>query len=194
METKDKLIWKIQRWFRWEAKYLHKDIIKGIKNLWKWFPLVWKDRDWDHHFIFETLKFKITNTANYIKSHDRYVGADRDYEVMMTCVRLIEKIQEEDYDGEWGNYINQKMTMKEIEGESSKILDFEIISENFKTYFDKYPNVHKKALAASSGAERWPYSEISDQTLAMWMSHYNHRKAKRILFTLMERNIEKWWD
>ena len=52
----------------------------------------------------------------------------------------------------------------------------------------------KKALAASSGAERWPYSEISDQTLAMWMSHYNHRRAKRILFTLMERNIEKWWD
>ena len=135
METKDKLIWKIQRWFRWEAKYLHKDIIKGIKNLWKWFPLVWKDRDWDHHFILETLKFKIVNTANYIKSHDRYVGADRDYEVMMTCVRLIEKIQEEDYDGEWGNYINQKMTTKEIEGESSKILDFEIISENFKIYF-----------------------------------------------------------
>ena len=194
METKDKLIWKIQRWFRWEAKYLHKDIIKGIKNLWKWLPLVWKDRDWDHHFILETLKFKIVNTANYIKSHDRYVGADRDYEVMMTCVRLIEKIQEEDYDGEWGNYINQKMTTKEIEGESSKILDFEIISENFKTYFDKYPNVHKKALAASSGAERWPYSEISDQTLAMWMSHDNHRRAKRILFTLMERNIEKWWD
>ena len=194
METKDKLIWKIQRWFRWEAKHLHKDIIKGIKNLWKWFLLVWKDRDWDHHFIFETLKFKIANTANYIKSHDRYVGADRDYEVMMTCVRLIEKIQEEDYDGEWGNYINQKMTTKEIEGESSKILDFEIISENFKTYFDRYPNVHKKALAASSGAERWPYSEISDQTLAMWMSHYNHRRAKRILFTLMERNIEKWWD
>ena len=194
METKDKLIWKIQRWFRWEAKYLHKDIIKGIKNLWKWFPLVWKDRDWDHHFILETLKFKIVNTANYIKSHDRYVGADRDYEVMMTCVRLIEKIQEEDYDGEWGNYINQKMTTKEIEGESSKILDFEIISENFKAYFDKYPNVHKKALVASSGAERWSYSEISDQTLAMWMSHYNHRRAKRILFTLMERNIEKWWD
>jgi hypothetical protein len=194
METKDKLIWKIQRWFQWEAKHLHKDIIKGIKNLWKWFPLVWKDRDWDHHFILETLKFKIVNTANYIKSHDRYVGVDRDYEVMMTCVRLIEKIQEEVYDGEWCNYVNQKMTTKEIEGESSKILDFEIISENFKTYFDRYPNVHKKALAASSGAERWPYSEISDQTLAMWMSHYNHRRAKRILFTLMERNIEKWWD
>jgi hypothetical protein len=124
MKEYNEWYWKLYRWFKWDAKHAHRDIAQGFRNLWKWFPLVWKDRDWDHHFIFETLKFKITNTANYIKSHDRYVGADRDYEVMMTCVRLIEKIQEEDYDGEWGNYINQKMTMKEIEGESSKILDF----------------------------------------------------------------------
>lgn len=190
MEMEDKLVWKIGRWFRWEAKHLHKDIIKGFKNLWKWFLLVWRDRDWDHHFIFEVLKFKIKNTANYIKSNDRYVGADRDYEIMMTCVRLIEKIQSEEYDGEWSDYSNQKMFIEEV----SRTLSFETISEDFGAYFAKYPNVHKRALAASSGGGRWPYSEVSDQTLAMWMGHYNHTRAMRILFTLMDRNIEKWWD
>jgi len=199
MEIEDKLIWKIQRWFRQEAPYLHRTIANGIKNLWRWFPLVWKDRDWDHHYIFEVLKFKIENTSKYVRSKDRYVGVERDSEIMMTCVRLIDKVQNEIYDGEWYEYVDQKMITEEVEeGEEGNIklvkVDFEITSENFKSYFKKYPNVYKKALAASSGAERWPYTEISDQSLAMWMSHYNHKRAKRILFTLMERNIENWWD
>ena len=199
MEIEDKLIWKIQRWFRQEAPYLHRTIANGIKNLWRWFPLVWKDRDWDHHYIFEVLKFKIENTSKYVRSKDRYVGVERDSEIMMTCVRLIDKVQNEIYDGEWYEYVDQKMITEEVEeGEEGNIklvkVDFEITSENFKSYFKKYPNGYKKALAASSGAERWPYTEISDQSLAMWMSHYNHKRAKRILFTLMERNIENWWD
>jgi hypothetical protein len=193
MEEKDKLIWKIQRWFLWEAKHLHRDIIKGIKNLWKWLPLVWKDRDWDHHFIFETLKFKIQNTAKYIKDKDRYVGAERDYEVMMTCVRLIQKIQDEEYDGEWTDYLNEKMIFKKEESGDMSILEFETISENFQSYYNKYPLVYKRALIASRGS-KWPYTDISDETISMWMCHYNHTRAKRILFTLMERNIEKWWD
>jgi len=194
METEDKLIWKIQRWFRQEAPYLHRTIANGIKNLWRWFPLVWKDRDWDHHYIFEVLKFKIANTAKYVGLKDRYVGADRDSEIMMTCVRLIDKVQNEIYDGEWYEYTDQKMITEEVEGGNIRIVDFEIISENFKAYFEKYPNVYKKALAASSGKERWPYTVVSDNSLAMWMSHYNHKRAKRILFTIMERNIENWWD
>ena len=194
MEIEDKLIWKIQRWFRQEAPYLHRTIANGIKNLWRWFPLVWKDRDWDHHYIFEVLKFKISNTAKYVGSKDRYVGAGRDSEIMMTCVRLMNKVQNEIYDGEWYEYTDQKMITEEVEGENIKVIDFEIISERFKVYFEKYPIVYKKALAASSVKEKWPYTEVSDNSLAMWMSHYNHKRAKRILFTLMERNIEKWWD
>ena len=32
--------WKLYRWFKWEFKYLHRDIAQGIKNLWKWFPII----------------------------------------------------------------------------------------------------------------------------------------------------------
>lgn len=193
METKDKLIWKIRRWFRWEAKHLHRDIAKGFKNLWEWFPIVWKDRDWDHHFILEVLKFKIQKNAKYIKNKDRYVGAERDSEIMMTCARLIQKIQDEEYDGEWANYLNEKMIFKKEESGDRSVLEFETISEDFQAYFNKYPLVYKRALIAS-GESEWRYTTISDKTISMWMSHYNHSRAKRILFALMERNIERWWD
>lgn len=191
---KDKTIWKIRRWILNDLPYLHKDLAKGIKNLWKWFPLVWKDRDWDNHFIFEALKFKIENTAKYIKKNDRYVGCERDVQIMMTCVRLIEKIQDQFYDLEHHYYMEQKFSFEKVEGSDLSELKIETTSENLSDYFSKHPNVYRRALKSSITKEKWYYSEVSNQTLAMWMGHYNHNRARRILFSLMERNIEKWWD
>ena len=190
----DKTIWKIRRWILNDLPYLHKDLAKGIKNLWKWFPLVWKDRDWDDHFIFEALKFKIKNTAKYIKKNDRYIGCERDVQIMMTCVRLIEKIQDQFYDLEHTDYMEQEFSFEKIENSDLSKLNIETISQNLSDYFSKHPNIYRRALKSSITKEKWHYSEISDQTLAMWMAHYNHNRARKILFALMERNIEKWWD
>ena len=186
--------WKLYRWFRWDAKHAHRDIAQGFRNLWKWFPLIWKDRDWDDHFIFEALKFKIENTAKYIEKNNRYIGCERDVQTMMTCVRLIEKIQNQFYDLEHTDYMDQKFSFEKIEDSDLSKLNIETISENLSDYFSKHPNIHRRALKSSITREKWHYSEVSDQTLAMWMSHYNHNRARKILFALMERNIEKWWD
>ena len=186
--------WKLYRWFRWDAKHAHRDIAQGFRNLWKWFPLVWKDRDWDDHFIFEALKFKIENTAKYIKKNDRYIGCERDVQIMMTCVGLIEKIQDQFYDLEHTDYMDQKFSFEKIENSDLSKLNIETISQNLSDYFSKHPNTYRRALKSSMTREKGHYSEVSDQTLAMWMSHYNHNRARKILFSLMERNIEKWWD
>ncbi len=69
METHNNLYWRIYRWFKWEAKHAPREIAQGFKNLWKWLPIIWKDRDWDNHFIFEVLKFKIKNTAEYTEKN-----------------------------------------------------------------------------------------------------------------------------
>ena len=194
MKEYNEWYWKLYRWFRWDAKHAHSDIAQGFRNLWKWFPLIWKDRDWDDHFIFEALKFKIENTAKYIEKNNRYIGCERDVQTMMTCVRLIEKIQNQFYDLEHTDYMDQKFSFEKIEDSDLSKLNIETISENLSDYFSKHPNIHRRALKSSITREKWYYNEVSDQTLAMWMSHYNHNRARKILFSLMERNIEKWWD
>ena len=57
------IFYRIYLWWIFDGKYFHKNFVKGVKNLWKWFPVIWKDRDWDDHYIFEVLKFKL-NTSN----------------------------------------------------------------------------------------------------------------------------------
>ena len=54
---------KIRLWWKFDGKYLHRDIAQGIKNLIKWFPIIWKDRNWDDSFIFDILQFKLQNQA-----------------------------------------------------------------------------------------------------------------------------------
>ena len=89
--------WKLYRWVRWELPYQHKYIKHGVKNLYKWFWVIWKDRDWDHHYIFEVLKFKLEKQAKHLADVGFHNDAQRDAERIMTCVRLINKLQNEEY-------------------------------------------------------------------------------------------------
>ena len=87
--------WRLYRWIKWELPYQHKYIKYGVKNLYKWFRVIWNDRDWDHHYIFQVLKFKLEKQANYLTKNGFHNNAQRDAELMMTCVRLIDKLQNE---------------------------------------------------------------------------------------------------
>jgi hypothetical protein len=89
--------WKLYRWVRWELPYQHKYIKNGVQNLYKWFWVIWKDRDWDHHYIFQVLKFKLEKQAKHLVKYGSHESAERDAELMMTCVKLINKIQNEEY-------------------------------------------------------------------------------------------------
>ena len=72
-----------------------KTTIEGFKNIIKWLPIIWKDRDWDDHFIWEILKTKLKHQADYISKQDRHTQAQYDAQKMRLCVSLIEKIQED---------------------------------------------------------------------------------------------------
>jgi formyltetrahydrofolate synthetase len=89
--------WKLYRWVRWELPYQPKYIKYGLKNLYKWFWVIWKDRDWDHHYIFEVLKFKLEKQAKHLNERNWHESSKRDAELIMTCVRLINKLQNESY-------------------------------------------------------------------------------------------------
>ena len=89
--------WRLYRWIKWELPYQHKYIKYGVKNLYKWFWVIWNDRDWDHHYIFQVLKFKLEKQANHLTKNGFHNNAQRDAELMMTCVQLIDKLQNEYY-------------------------------------------------------------------------------------------------
>jgi hypothetical protein len=180
----------IKYWFRYDAKYLHKEIYQGIRNLIYWFPIIWRDRDWDYRYIYDVLGAKIEKQAKYTAKYGNHLSAKRDAEVMMTCTRLMKKVVQEYYSSEVGDYHKTEWEFIPIEGSNSSTLKFNEMSNNFEDYFAKYPSACKKVMALEGTTE----GERDKKSIAFKISTYNQSKAHKLLFKILENNMERWWD
>lgn len=188
----------ISLWWRHDAKFYHRNFIIGIKNLIKWFPVIWRDRDWDTYYIFDVLKFKIAQQSKYIGYHDRHVSAKRDSEIMMTVVKLIERVQDETYNTEYVKYHETKYFSvdTDINHDGKKLYEWksEQLFENFDEYFKKYPRQYKRVMSGEINRFNRPIKEKGKQLIAMEIAHENQERCKKLLFKILESNILKWWD
>jgi hypothetical protein len=164
--------------------YRIKQFFRRLRNLYRWFPIVWKDQDWDHYFIYEVLKFKLKNQAEYIGKKGNHLSAKRDAEIMMTCVRLIDKIQDEYYASEYFEYYKSHLEFKKLENSELFEISETVTSEALEGYFKKYPLIYRLVpdLAA-------PKSRIAFQ-----MAKINQERAHKLLFKIIQENIQSWWD
>jgi hypothetical protein len=172
-----------------------KKYINIVKNLIRWFPVIVKDRDYDDYFIFEILKTKLKHQAKYIGNRDIHVNAKRDAEIMMLCVSLIEKIQDEHYGGEYMDYHESRYKWLDVEGKPDrKQLEIEEISENYYEYFAKHKAAVRRVLADEKLQIFKLNGDDDKHRLAMNLGHYNEKRAQDLLFKLINRNIRGWWD
>jgi len=184
---------RLLNWWKWTGNNLHRDFYQGIKNIIRWFPVIWKDRDWDDHFIWEILKTKLKNQAKYIGEMDRHLNAKRDAERMMLCVRLIDKIQSEYYQSEWMDYCIDEFHWDNIETQPDYVqLRIEEISDNFQDYFNKYKLTYIDVMTRPK--EKLIFSNNSDKQIAMNIAHINADRAKTLLFKILDKHILSWWD
>ena len=163
--------------------YKIKQFFRRIYNLYRWAPIIWRDQELDDHYIFEILKFKLKNQAKYIGTKNRHMSAKRDAEIMMLCIRLIEKVQDEWYGREYFNY--HKSEFKFVDSESypgSYEMEIEHISDNYEDYFKKYPRIYKQV------------KEDDKHRTAFNIAKTNGERAHKLLFKILEQNIQRWWD
>jgi len=185
----------------------------GIMNIIKWFHVVIDDRDWDHTYITNVLRFKIKNTCDYIKNKQRHENWEQDVKYMEIALNLIDKIWPseyttvESYDTEWGSYHvsehnfvdldpeEEEKTIKAFgkDAKGSKRMEITEISENFDEFFSKNKLMHRKAIEHLKTNKGWSEPE-SKIVQAMVISKLKHEKAIKLLFRILENKLENWWD
>lgn len=188
---------KVKLWWHFDGRYYHKDFINGVKNLIRWFPIIWRDRDWGHRYIFDILEHKLKSQSKYIGDRDIHISAKRDAEIMLTCVRLMERIRDGYYESEYTDYHQTEYWFEDIKDKPGySTWESELQSENFDDYFKKYPLVYKQVLNGKGvfNIDNRDSEEETKQVIAMNIAHINHDRARKLLFKLMEDNIERWWD
>jgi hypothetical protein len=192
------LLKKIQLWWNHDGRYYHKYFKHGVKNLWYWFPIIWKDRNWDYHYIFEIMKHKLKGQADYIGRRNRHTKAQQDSRRMRLCVKLMQKIQDGDYTLEHMEYAKNRHWFTQCKDKPGYLeWNTETLSENYDEYFKKYPLVYKRVINGEGPFSLKDLNNVSTertQRIAMNIGHINEDRAKELLFKIMKDNILGWWD
>lgn len=194
-KPKPNLFKRIYLWWIFDGRYLYSELKRGIKNLIYWLPVIWKDKNWDGHYIFEVLKHKLKAQAKHISDKNSHTRAQLDARKMRLCVSLIQKLQDSVYSLEYTNYEEERHWFEPCEDSESYSWESENIWEDYDTLIKKYPLIYKKVLNGEG-----PYSldgkdgiEIK-KLVVMSICSINEKRANRLLFKIMEENIQKWWD
>ena len=187
---------KIRLWWRWEAKHAPRDFAIGVKNLWKWFPTIWKQRDWDHDFIYTLLAKKLEFQAKYISEKDRHTMAQQDAERMRLVVKLIKLEQDEFYNMEYMEYEESNNWFERcIDKPELSTWESETIWEKYNEYFAKYPLCHKRAIQyIKDNQKSFTNDHNNKKLIAMIMGDLRQAKCKDLIFKIMSQDLNKWWD
>jgi len=196
-DYKTNILEKVRLWWKFDGKYYHKDFIHGVKNFIRWAPTIWKDRDYGQSYIYDILSKKLEFQSEYIGRRNYHTRAKRDAEVMMLVTRLIKKSRDEEYGMEYMDYQESSIDFVEIdktyEGEKLYKLVSNEKSERYDEYFKKYPRQYKRVL--SGEVNRFRRDEKKEkQLIAMEIAQENEERCRKLLFKIMEENIERWWD
>ena len=180
-----------------DIKWNIKKFTTSVNNLIIYFPLIWKDRDYDHSFIFDLLKFKLDKQAKYTFEKDFHTQAKHDSQRMKLCSRLIDKINEDYYDCEYIDYIDKNIEFISSEKHPGYYeMESTVLEDRLDEYFKKYPLIYKRVINGEGWQDVRKYKENEQdyrERIAHNISHINHSRARKLLFKLLDTHIEGWW-
>lgn len=179
---------KVYYWWKFEGRYYHMTFLQGCKNVMKWFPIIWRDRDYDHSYILSVIKFKLEKQAKYLDSKNRFISTPSNVKYMNICSDLLDRLINDTYGLEYQDYIDTKFYSKlsDIKGNNNEDyyeLKIETANDRLDDYFRKYKLVYKKL------------SKIDDRhSISVRIGCLNHERARKLLFKILDEKIEGWWD
>lgn len=189
---------RIHLYWKFEWRHIPRDIQIGFKNLYQWFRIIWSDRNWDHTYFLQIMKFKIERMADYHESRQFYVGWENNVKWMRTCVRLIDRMIDTTYEGELHKYYDIEVwCVPDDDTDEFVQLDMKTTRENLDDYFKLYPLQISKAEQMFSELKKYDvdYDNADDKKLlGMLLAQRNQQRCQDLLFKILNENLQKWWD
>jgi hypothetical protein len=79
-------------------KHFCYDFKEGIKNLIKYFKLIWKDRWWDYYYLEELILFKLKDMENKWGNETHYVGDKFTKKRLQVLIKKLEELKKMEED------------------------------------------------------------------------------------------------
>ncbi len=110
----------LKLWWKHDGRYMHLEFKRGILNLYHWFPIIWKDRDWDYRYIYDLLRFKIDKQSEFIKKRHNHTRALQDASRMKIVTKLMKLVEDEEYSLDHYDYFDSEQWFEEFIDDTGK--------------------------------------------------------------------------
>jgi hypothetical protein len=162
--------------------YWIKRKISQIKNVIKWLPTIWNQFDFDYNYSIDVFKFQLEKQAEYLESEKARTRDAKDRaKRIRTTLKLMKKVYDEEYAMEYSD------KMEELYGKD--LMKYELIN----TGRGDGTSYYQKKYERTETPER--IKEIKDVSNKLFTeSNLKQEKAHRIVWLMVERNIQGWWD
>ena len=168
-----------------------RQIIRGIRNLIAFAPLIWRDRDFDYSYLLEMLVFKLHRmVAAFGCDESVSLDADELAKDLKLCHDALAHVLEDDYRTEELAAHQQKWGKKccpkcgewfchcfPVYGKDGSIISWELVLE--------YPDAHGEDEQEQALEERIAIYDLQDTDKKNDLKLAFHRMGERILW---------WWD
>jgi hypothetical protein len=179
--------WDKKTW-RYYAPIWFKHFIDGVSNVIKWIPTIYKDRNWDHRYIYDMLEFKLLQQRNYLVEANRFTNTEQTNRYITLCLNLIQRIKDDYYGCEYFDYHEVKHDFIPVKDENFSTLETTTVWENYDIYLSMYPLQVKKLLKED------PELEEDKHRLCLLVGRENEQRAQSLLFKILDNKINHWWD
>ena len=142
----------------------------------KWFPIIWKDRDFDYCYFLSMMKFKLEQMETFFRSDNTWsMGVGKTADEIKRCILLLDRIIEDDY----GSYDVHDKKWGEMK------MDFKAARDGLSEMVITRPNVITDKDKKQESKE-WKRCMEHEEMLK--------KQDMKYLFELMEKNLKGWWD
>ena len=173
----------IWRKLHWRIRYF----LGGCKNIIRWIPTLYEDKDWDHWHIYNILQKKIEFQRKELIYANRHMRVDCDNRDMTIVLNLIERVKEDYYGTEHLDYSETKFRFEPIEGDMELYtMEQDVISENYDDYLKKYPS------SVRIVSKQKP--DLNKEDLCYYVAKHNEKKAHDLLHQILKERMSWWWD
>ena len=95
-------------------------LIRRLKRILSWLPVLWHDEDWDHAHLWHILRHKLSSMRDYHKEYG--ISADR-LQIALeinSCVEALDRLIDDDYlSGDWDAFHKKyPMQFESVRGEN----------------------------------------------------------------------------
>ncbi len=154
---------------------------RRIKRIVAWIPILWKDEDWDHSYLFELLRFKISRMRQEIEKNKRHQGYEKHVRDMKIAETLLARMGFTDF------YWNLSKQLEDEEKRGKCHCPEKIWQFDRRVSKSGEPNLYRMIDLSC------PYCKKA-------RNRWDKRKRAKekadfdYLFTHLHKKIHQWWD